>query len=124
MTTILVIEDVESLREEILETLSYEGFDVLGAENGVVGVQMAKTYMPDLIICDIAMPELDGYAATRAIRSEDSKVKNRKIPIVAMTANAMAGDREKCIESGMDDYLPKPIRPKDLSGMLKKWLNE
>ncbi|MFM7885769.1 MAG: response regulator transcription factor, partial [Pseudanabaena sp.] len=61
MTTILVIEDVEALREEIMETLSYEGFEVLGAENGVLGVQTAKTYLPNLIICDIAMPELDGY---------------------------------------------------------------
>ena len=69
------------------------------------------------------MPVLDGYDATRLIRDPASSVLDHRVPIVAMTANAMEGDREKCIAVGMDDYLAKPIRPKDLAAMVQAWLN-
>ena len=121
MTTILVIEDVESLREEILETLSYEGFDVLGAENGVVGVQMAKTYMPDLIICDIAMPELDGYGTLVALREEP---KTSMIPFIFLTAMTEKGDMRQAMQLGADDYLTKPFTSSELLGAIASRLQK
>jgi CheY-like chemotaxis protein len=66
---ILVIEDMEALREEVLDTLSYEGFDVVGAENGLIGVEVAQKFLPDLIICDVMMPELDGYGTLESFAS-------------------------------------------------------
>lgn len=68
------------------------------------------------------MPQMDGYAATKAIRSSRSKVLNHKVPIIAMTANAMKGDREKCLAAGMDDYIPKPINTKKFLKVIEKWL--
>jgi len=121
MTTILVIEDVESLREEILETLSYEGFDVLGAENGVVGVQMAKTYIPDLIICDIAMPELDGYGTLVALREEP---KTSMIPFIFLTAMTEKGDMRQAMQLGADDYLTKPFTSSELLGAIASRLQK
>ena len=111
MTTILVIEDVEALREEIMETLSYEGFDVMGAENGVVGVQIAKTYLPDLIICDIAMPELDGYGTLVALRQE---AKTSMIPFIFLTAMTEKADMRQGMQLGADDYLTKPFTSSEL----------
>ena len=111
MTTILIIEDVEALREEIMESLSYEGFDVMGAENGVVGVQIAKTYLPDLIICDIAMPELDGYGTLVALRQE---AKTSMIPFIFLTAMTEKADMRQAMQLGADDYLTKPFTSSEL----------
>lgn len=111
MTTILVIEDVAALREEIMETLSYEGFDVLGAENGIVGVQMAKTYLPNLIICDIAMPELDGFGTLVALRQES---KTSMIPFIFLTAMTEKADMRQAMQLGADDYLTKPFTSEEL----------
>ena len=68
------------------------------------------------------MPEMDGYEATAQIRNPESEVRNHDIPIIAMTANAMKGDREKCIQAGMDDYISKPVNPKLLAETIEKWL--
>lgn len=111
MTTILIIEDVEALREEIMESLSYEGFDVMGAENGVVGVQIAKTYLPDLIICDIAMPELDGYGTLVALRQE---AKTSMIPFIFLTAMTEKANMRQAMQLGADDYLTKPFTSSEL----------
>jgi diguanylate cyclase (GGDEF)-like protein len=121
MTTILVIEDVEALREEIMETLSYEGFDVLGAENGVVGVQVAKTYLPNLIICDIAMPELDGYGTLVALRQEP---KTSMIPFIFLTAMTEKADMRQAMQLGADDYLTKPFTSVELLGAISSRLQK
>jgi HPt (histidine-containing phosphotransfer) domain-containing protein len=71
---------------------------------------------------DVQMPVMDGFEATRAIRAGQTKALNPEIPIIAMTAHALKGDRERCLENGMDDYIPKPINPADLSAVLQKWL--
>ncbi len=121
MTTILVIEDVEALREEIMETLSYEGFDVLGAENGVVGIQIAKTYLPNLIICDIVMPELDGYGTLVALRQEP---KTAMIPFVFLTAMSEKADMRQAMQLGADDYLTKPFTSSELLGAIASRLQK
>ncbi len=121
MTTILVIEDVEALREEIMETLSYEGFDVLGAENGLVGVQIAKTYLPNLIICDIAMPELDGYGTLVALRQEP---KTSMIPFIFLTAMTEKADMRQAMQLGADDYLTKPFTSAELLGAIASRLQK
>jgi HPt (histidine-containing phosphotransfer) domain-containing protein len=74
------------------------------------------------VLMDMQMPEMDGLEATRAIRNPQSAVRNHQIPIIAMTAHALQGDREKCIEAGMNDYLTKPISPRALADALEKWL--
>ena len=121
MTTILVIEDVEALREEIMETLSYEGFDVLGAENGVVGVQMAKTYLPSLIICDIAMPELDGYGTLVQLRQDPN---TSMIPFIFLTAMTEKVDMRQAMQLGADDYLTKPFTSSELLGAIASRLQK
>ena len=70
------------------------------------------------------MPEMNGYETTAVIRNQDSSVRNHDIPIIALSANAMQLDREKCIVAGMDDYLAKPLEFKELDAMLRKWLNK
>ena len=85
--------------------------------NGKEVLQIIETIKFDLILMDCQMPEMDGYEATREIRK-----KGNSIPIVAMTANAIAGDRERCLEAGMDDYVSKPVKPDALAKVLKTWL--
>jgi len=91
-------------------------------ENGKDAIKALADNSYDLILMDCQMPEMDGYKATKNIRDPKTNVPNHGIPIIAMTANAMQGDREKCLRAGMDDYLAKPINPKPLREMLDKWL--
>jgi diguanylate cyclase len=111
MTKILVVEDMASLREETIEALSYEGFDVIGAENGVVGLKLALEQLPNLIVCDVMMPELDGYEMLAALRQEPSTA---TIPFIFLTAKADKADMRQGMESGADDYLTKPFTIEEL----------
>jgi CheY-like chemotaxis protein len=106
MSHILLVEDNEMNRDMLKRRLERRDFTVAIAVNGVQGVQMAKTENPDLILMDMSLPEKDGWQATREIK-DDVEVKN--IPVIALTAHAMSGDREKAIEAGCDDYETKPI---------------
>ena len=90
--------------------------------NGKEAVQGLSSIPYDLVLMDCQMPEMDGFAATKEIRRPGSMVLNHNIPVIALTANTMAGDREKCLEAGMDDFLSKPFAPKALAQMLTKWL--
>lgn len=92
------------------------------AANGEEALSLLKTIHYDLIFMDCQMPVMDGYQTTRMIRSGDIAVKNHKIPIIAMTANAMKGDKEKCIASGMNDYISKPIKREALRTIMEKWI--
>jgi CheY-like chemotaxis protein/HPt (histidine-containing phosphotransfer) domain-containing protein len=92
------------------------------ADNGRVAVARLEQASYALVFMDIQMPELDGYAATAAIRAAEAAAGGPRRPIVAMTAHAMAGDRERCLAAGMDDYLSKPLRPAELDAVLDRWL--
>jgi len=118
---VLLVEDDEVSRNVIGIVLCKKGLQVQVAVNGQQAVEMANQQAFDLIIMDINMPYMDGYSAVGLIR-EQEKLNNRQVPIIAMTAYALRGDREKCLSSGMDDYLSKPIDIKQLNLVIDKWL--
>jgi PAS domain S-box-containing protein len=119
---VLLAEDSvinQALVQNILEDLGCE-LDV--ATNGAEAVALATNQSYDAILMDCLMPEMDGFEATRRIRREQGML-GKRTPIIALTANAMSGDRQKCLEAGMDDYLSKPFRTADLRRVLDRWLN-
>jgi len=111
MVTILVIEDEENIRINISDALQLEGFGVLEAENGRVGVEMAQTYLPDLIICDVMMPVLDGYQTLLELRSQTVTT---NIPFIYLTARTERIDMRHGMELGADDYITKPFSIQEL----------
>jgi CheY-like chemotaxis protein len=106
MTKILLVEDNEMNRDMLSRRLLRNGFEVVMASDGEQGVVMAESERPDLILMDMSLPVLDGWEATRRVRATGG---TSAIPIIALTAHAMSGDREKAIEAGCDDYDTKPI---------------
>jgi len=121
--TILLAEDNEINREVATEIMSTLGYHCRWVRNGREAVQHWLRGGIDLILMDCQMPEMDGYEATRAIRVEEGRrPDHRHIPIVALTAHATKGDRDRCLEAGMDDYLTKPLDPQALEAMLAKWM--
>ena len=120
---VLVVEDNATNQLVIEGLLRALGITVDLAGNGKEAISTLQSVSKhDLVFMDCQMPVLDGYQATRKIRSKESGVTNSEIPIIAMTANAMAGDRQKCLDVGMNDYLSKPIEADKVINMLKKWL--
>lgn len=117
---ILVVDDYLVNQEMTKEMLEIMSCTVDVAEDGRQAVQLAQKNKYDLIFMDIQMPEMDGIMATREIRKIEGNSKHT--PIIALTANALPGDREKYLDAGLDDYLSKPIRSKDLEIMLRKYL--
>lgn len=123
---ILLVED-NYINQEVAKSLLGEmGYQVDVAGNGIEAIEQLKTMSEeasyDVVLMDCQMPEMDGYQATRAIRSGDAGDSNQGIPIIAMTANAMKGDKEKCQIAGMDDYVAKPIEKEKLQAALESWL--
>lgn len=121
-TRILVVEDNPTNQlviEGLLRSLGISVDLVGNGEEAITALQAMSHY--DLVFMDCQMPVLDGYEATSIIRSKAKRVINSLIPIIAMTANAMAGDKQKCLDSGMNDYLSKPIEPEKVISMIKKW---
>jgi two-component system cell cycle response regulator DivK len=111
---VLIVEDDEMNRDSLRRLLRRRGFEVLVAVDGNAGVELARAEAPDLILMDMSLPVIDGWEATRRLKAEP---KTRSIPIVALTAHAMAADREKALAAGCDDYDTKPI---DLDRLLPK----
>ncbi|MEN6392589.1 MAG: response regulator [Anaerolineaceae bacterium] len=116
---ILIAEDNPINQKLTVTMLEKAGFKVKTVENGLQAIEAMKHEHFSLVLMDIQMPEMDGFEATKTIRSMENI--QSKTPIIAMTAHAMSGDREKCIESGMDDYISKPIQPEELFKIIDKW---
>lgn len=106
MTKILLVEDNEMNRDMLSRRLKRNGYDVVIAIDGQQGVDMASSEAPDLILMDMSLPVIDGWEATRRVKANAA---TRGIPVIALTAHAMAGDREKAIEAGCEDYDTKPV---------------
>jgi two-component system, cell cycle response regulator DivK len=114
MSRILYIEDTENNRILVKRRLEKTGYQVLTADNAGEGLAKARAEMPDLILMDMGMPEIDGWSATRQLKA-DSKLKC--IPVIAVTAHAMQGDREKALHAGCDEYETKPF---DFTRLIEK----
>lgn len=106
MVKILVIDDERTLRETLLEILSFENFETLDAEDGLSGVQLAQQYLPDLILCDIAMPGLDGFGVLAALKKDP---KTTRIPVILLTARAEKAFAESGLAMGANAYITKPF---------------
>src|SRR5262245_23129886 len=106
MSKILLVEDNEMNRDMLSRRLERRGYQVVIAEDGGAGVSLAKSAQPDLILMDMSLPVIDGWEATRQLKGEAD---TRKIPIIALTAHATAGDEEKARAAGCDDYETKPV---------------
>lgn len=114
MAKILLVEDNEMNRDMLSRRLLKKGFEVVMATDGPQGLALALSESPDLILMDMSLPELDGWETTRRLRAEAS---TRDIPVIALTAHAMSGDREKALEAGCNDYDTKPV---ELPRLLEK----
>ncbi len=106
MPKILLIEDNEQNRDALARRLQRRGYDVIMAADGQQGIAMAQSELPDLILMDLNLPDVDGWEATQIIKKIP---KTQAIPIMAMTAHAIAGDQERALQAGCDDYHAKPV---------------
>ena len=119
MPTLLLIEDNEENRDGLSRRLRREGFEVLVAVDGRQGVEVARAAAPDLVLMDMSLPVLDGWEATRQLKAA---AETRGAPVIALTAHAMAGDREKALEAGCDEYETKPVEFDRLLGKIRALL--
>lgn len=117
--TILVIEDDDASRQLVTYLLEAAGHRVLAAENGAVGVRIALAESPDIILCDLQMPVMNGYEVARSLRTS---MLWRVVPLVAVTAFSMPGDREKALDVGFNDHLSKPITPETFVQQVEAFL--
>lgn len=120
MAKILLVEDNEMNLDMLSRRLERRGFQVIIAMDGTTGVAMAQTEQPDLILMDMSIPLLDGWEATRRLRATEA---TSQVPIIALTAHAIAGDRERCLEAGCNDYESKPVKFESLIVKIEMLLN-
>jgi CheY-like chemotaxis protein len=119
MSKILLVEDNEMNRDMLTRRLERKGFEVVIAVDGQAGIDMAASSNPDIILMDLSLPVIDGWEATRQIKANPA---TQPIPVIALTAHAMAGDEQKALEAGCDNYDTKPIDLKRLLGKIDKLL--
>jgi CheY-like chemotaxis protein len=117
---ILVVEDNEQNRILVRQVLAHYGYEVLEAKDGLTGLAMARTHMPALILLDIQMPVMNGFAVIRELRNNPEL---RKIKAIAVTSFAMKGDREKALQAGFDEYVTKPIDTRKFPELVKQVLS-
>jgi len=116
VTKILLVEDDEMNRDMLSRRLIKRGYEVVLAVDGEQGVAMSGSESPDIILMDMSLPGIDGWTATRQVKADDT---TRGIPVIALTAHAMAGDREKALEAGCDDFDTKPVELQRLLGKIE-----
>ncbi len=119
MSKILLVEDNEMNRDMLSRRLERKGFEVVMAVDGLAGVEMASSSNPDIILMDLSLPEIDGWEATRRIKADPA---TQNIPVIALTAHAMAGDEKKALDAGCDDYDTKPVNLKRLLEKIESFL--
>ncbi|NTU88216.1 MAG: response regulator, partial [Chlorobiaceae bacterium] len=119
---ILLAEDSRVNQMVMMGILGKLGYTVDVVSNGLEVLERLRTATYNLVIMDVQMPEMDGMEATRVIRDHASDVADHAIPVIALTAHAMRGDRELCLQSGMNDYITKPVDPHAMAETIKKWI--
>jgi two-component system cell cycle response regulator DivK len=119
--TLLLVEDNEDNRIIYSTVLRHLGYRVVEAQDGVEAVELARSIQPDLILMDISIPRMDGWEATRILRGDP---RTSEIPIVALTAHALADDRERAAEVGFSSYLAKPIEPRVVVAEIRRWIGD
>ncbi|HYE36385.1 response regulator [Methylocaldum sp.] len=119
MKTILVVENELSIRQLVVQLLELEGYSVLQAENGLTAVEVAETAMPDLILCDLLMPELDGYGVLRRLQENPATA---SIPLVFLTASAAKTEQENCLQQGAAGFMIKPFHHVELLDLIRSFL--
>lgn len=120
MVKILLVEDNEMNLDMLSRRLGRRGFEILIATDGMQGVEMTRRDLPDLILMDMSLPVMDGWEATRRLKGDAS---TKHIPIIALTAHAIAGDRERCLAAGCDEYESKPVKFPRLLAKIEQILN-
>ena len=119
LAKILVVEDNQDNREMVVKALKFNGYEAVEAVDGEEAIEKAKAEHPDLILLDIFLPKMDGYEVTKRLKG-DYEV--RSIPIIALTAHAMKGNREEALAAGCDGYIPKPIDVRELPKQIQRFL--
>jgi two-component system cell cycle response regulator DivK len=117
--TILIVEDNEMNRDMLSRRLQRRGYDILIATDGAEGLAAARERSPDLVLMDMSLPVIDGWEATRQLKSEEA---TSRIPVIALTAHAMSGDRQRAVDAGCDDFDTKPIELERLLGKIEHCL--
>lgn len=120
MKKILIIEDNPQNRLLLKDILEFNGYTVLEAENGEIGIQMARLHQPDLMLMDLQMPVMDGFTAGKILKGDPE---TKGIILIAVTSFAMKGDREKTLEAGFDGYISKPFNTRELPEVIKRFLD-
>lgn len=119
--TLLLVEDNEDNRIIYSTVLRHLGYVVIEAQDGIEAVERARSALPDLILMDISIPRMDGWEATRVLRADP---RTKAIPIIALTAHALADDRERASEVGFSSYLAKPIEPRVVVAEVRRWIGD
>jgi two-component system cell cycle response regulator DivK len=121
MAKVLLVEDNEMNRDILFRRLSRRGYVVVFAVDGQQGVEMARSEKPDIILMDMSLPIIDGWEATRRVKSDNAI---RDVPVIGLTAHAMSGDREKALDAGCDDYDTKPVEFDRLISKIERLLSQ
>jgi two-component system cell cycle response regulator DivK len=120
MKRILLVEDTEDNRQIVRDLIdTIDGYELIEADDGAAGLAMASEHKPDLILMDIQLPVMDGYEATRRIKSDPTL---KHIPVIAVTSYALSGDEDRTREAGCDDYIAKPFSPRQLLVKINEYL--